>query len=172
VHDGRSTFDMEAGASSDFEVVADAAMYPREVYGLAITYAGASVLHQTKKYGAAVANTHEGESIATTRATEYALYGKIVLTALDAAPDKSIKIYTDNLSNQRVADRASAAARTRHLLIRYACLHKYVQSGDIRVLHISDTNNPSDYLTKFVPAKKYNDSIYYLTNKRIRDAYG
>ena len=38
-------------------------------------------------------------------------------------------------------------------------------------MHISDTNNPSDYLTKFVPAKKYNSSIYYLTNKRTRDAY-
>ena len=38
------------------------------------TYAGASVLHKTKKIGPAVSSTHDAENVATVKASEDAVY--------------------------------------------------------------------------------------------------
>ena len=48
------------------------------------TYAGASVMHKTKKVGFAVSCTHDAENgVAPVKASEDAVYGRIVLNKND-----------------------------------------------------------------------------------------
>ena len=75
-------------------------------------------------------------------------------------------IATDNLANQRVSQQAKASSRSRYFLIRQACLHQRVADGEISVVHVSDTQNPSDFLTKFISKDKTEDSIAYAMGSR------
>ena len=58
------------------------------------------------------------------------------------------RLLTDNLANQRVAQNAQAAARSRYFLIRQACLHQCVTDGELAVVYIPDPQISSDFLTK------------------------
>ena len=93
-------------------VASDASTTPRDVYSVLITFAGAAVLAITKKLGCAVASTHEAESVATVRASEYVIYARIVLHALGVRPTAPTVIATDNLANQRVSQQAKASSRS------------------------------------------------------------
>ena len=68
---------------------------------------------------------------------------------------------TDNLANQQVSNEARASARSRFFLIRQHCLHQRVADGHLVVVHIPDAENPSDFLTKFVPEAKTAASVAY-----------
>jgi hypothetical protein len=163
--DGRTTLDMAQGAPAELEVTADASNVIPAIYGILITYAGATVMHQTKKIGVAVGSTHDAENVASVKASEHAIYGRIVLKALGVPQTKATRILTDNLSNQRVAQNANSAASSRFFLIRSTCLHQRITDGELTVLHVPDPQNPSDFLTKFIEAKKTKESVEYATGK-------
>ena len=81
-------------------------------------------------------------------------------------------ILSDNLANVRVAHRMGSSTNSRHFLIRYECLHQRITDGQIRVLHVRDPDNPSDFLTKFgLPALKFKVSCAYASG-RIPDLEG
>ena len=126
---------------------------------------GAALLHLSKKTGLAVASTHEAESVATVKASEHAVYARIVL---GVPCDGPTLLLTDNLSNQRVCQDAQSAARSLYFLIRLACLHQRVSDGELRIAHIPDPQNPSDFLTKFVPTAKTNTSVQYASGQLAR----
>ena len=68
---------------------------------------------------------------------------------------------TDNLSNQKVATAAKAAANSKHFLIRMTCLHRRAAEGEVTVLWVADPENPSDFLTKWIPTAKFEASVRY-----------
>jgi hypothetical protein len=160
-HDGRIEMNMTDGAPDELEVSADASNVIPAVIGILITLAGATVLHQTKKIGVAVGSTHDGENLATVKASEHAVYGRVVLSALGNAMTKATLCLTDNLSNQRVARNANSAVASRHFLIRSTCLHQRITDAELTVGHVVDPENPSDFLTKFIDDKKTTASIAY-----------
>jgi hypothetical protein len=164
--DGRMPVVLSAGAPDDLEVSADASTSPHAVYSVLITYAGAAVLHKTKKIGIAVGSTHDAENVATVKASEDAIYARIIKRALGVPAVGATTIITDNLSNKRVALNAHAASSSRYYLIRSVCLHQRVADGDLTVVHTPDPENPSDYLTKFIPVDKTNASIRYSMGTR------
>jgi hypothetical protein len=157
----RLPVDLSMGAPQELEISADASTSPRDVISILITFCGAAVLHLCKKIGAAVASTHEAESAATVRASEYAIFARIVLRALGVHPEAPTHIMTDNLANQRVSQHAKSATRSRFFLIRQACLHQRVADGEVDVVHVIDPENPSDFLTKTLPVAKTEASIRY-----------
>ena len=69
---------------------------------------------------------------------------------------------TDSLANQKVANLPSASARSRHFLIRYAGIQYSAALGELVCLHVPDAENPSDFLTKFVPNSKLKASTAYV----------
>ena len=111
------------------------------VYAILITLAGATVLHQTKKIGVAVGSTHDTENLATVKASEHAIYARIVLNALGNAAAAATRLLTDNLSNQRVARNANSAVASRYFLIRSTCLHQRITDGELTVGHVVDPEN-------------------------------
>ena len=76
-------------------------------------------------------------------------------------PQTPTIIATDNLAKQRVSQQVKASSRSRYFLIRQACLHQRVADGEIQVAHVSDAQNPSDFLTKFIGKDKTEASIAY-----------
>ena len=156
------------GAPATLEVCCDAALVPVPVYSVLMTYGGASILHCTKKIGPAVASTHDAENVATVKASELAVYARIVLGALGVPIDGATTLLTDNLSNQRVAQNAQSSSRSRYYLIRSACLHQRVADGEITVAHVRDEENPADFLTKTIPSAKTEDSICYALGTSLK----
>ena len=72
---------------------------------------------------------------------------------------------TDNLSNKNVINNANAAQNSRHFLTRQTMLHARVAAGEIRTAHVPDGENPSDALSKRVPAAKAQASAAYATGR-------
>ena len=165
INDGRLQIDMSKGAPCELEVSADASTSPHDIYSVLVTYMGGAILHLSKKIGLAVASTHEAESVATVKASEHAVYARIVLAALGMPCEGPTLLLTDNLSNQKVCQNAQSAARSRYFLIRLACLHQRVSDGELNIVHIPDPQNPSDFLTKFIPTPKTNMSVQYASGQ-------
>ena len=134
------------------------------VYSNLLTYNGGSVLHATKNVGIAVTSTHDAESVATLKMAEWVVYARIALRALGVDPGGPTIIGTDNLANERVCNNAQSASRSRHFLIRYAAVQRYIAQGDVAVQHIPDAENPSDFLTKWVGKRKLQASLRYACN--------
>ena len=141
-------------------------MYPHVVYGVLATYMGGTVLHLSKKVGTAVASTCDAESVATTKASEHGLYARIVLGALGVPVEGPTRLLTDNQSNLRICQNANSSARSRYFLIRMACLHQRIADGEFVPVHVSDKENPSDFLTKFIPEPKTVASIAYASGRQ------
>ena len=58
----------------------------------------------------------------------------------------------------------SIPSRSRHCLRRYYTFLQRVQRGETKVCHVSDKDNPSDFLTKFVGKAKHSESSAFATN--------
>ena len=110
-------------------------------------------------------STHDAENVATVKASELIVYARLVLAALGAQVEEPTLLLTDNLSNQKVCENAQASSKSRYFLIRSACLHQRVADGELHVVHIPDTENPSDFLTKFIPVAKTEASVKYVTGQ-------
>ena len=65
-----------------------------------------------------------------------------------------------------VASTWGNATKSRHFLRRYYELLQRAARGDIEISYVPDTENPSDFLTKWVSKAKFDMSIEYLTNRR------
>ena len=73
---------------------------------------------------------------------------------------------TDNASNLQVSGGTGAANRTKHCLRRFNVFRQRVEKGEVTIEHVRDEDNPSDFLTKWLPAKKFKLSMEYATNAR------
>ena len=171
-HDGRVSLDMTKRAPFDLDISCDASAAPRPVWSVLVTKNGGAVLHVTKNVGAPIASIMEGEGIASIKASEYAIYARIVEVALGNADviDTPTRLLTDNLGNMQVAGKDNSSARSRYYLIRYACLKHRTAEGQVRVLYVPDKENPSDFLTKSGIGKmKIYNSLYYATGMPVPD---
>ena len=59
--------------------------------------------------------------------------------------------------NHLIANNIGNASRARHLLRRYVAMQERVKSGEIILGKVDDAENPSDYLTKWLKARKLLD---------------
>ena len=156
--------DLSGQAASELQAHADATWGDRNVYGLILTYAGAAVLHQTKKIALIVDSSMESEAIGSSKAGEAVSFAREILRALGVPPAGSTLITTDNLSNQRVASGAGAPTRSLHFLRRYGVLKQRIRTSEVELRHIPDEQMPADFLTKWIGSKKLERSIQYATN--------
>jgi hypothetical protein len=65
-----------------------------------------------------------------------------------------------------VASGEGAATRMRHCIRRYRVFLQRVAAGEVRLVHVPDPVNHSDYLTKLVGSKKAASCDRYATNSR------
>ena len=104
------------------------------------------------------------EAIATGKAGEIAEQAWNIDVGLGIPRDKPIVVVTDNRANAQVGS-GLGSNRARHCLRRYVTFLQRVQSGYVELKHVPDTENPADFLTKFVPVAKVKSSLKYATGE-------
>jgi hypothetical protein len=132
---------------------------------LASSRASTSVMVvRTKKIGTVAASSHEVEGVASLRGSEDVEVVRDHAVVLGHPPQGPTILGTDNKSNLLVATETGTANRVRHALRRYLILQQRVREGVVDLIHVPDPENPADFLTKFVSAKKLEASLVFLTN--------
>ena len=108
------------------------------------------------------------EGIASVQASSRILYryAHAVLVALGVPPREPTVLLTDNKSNMLVANGAGSSARSRHYLRMYRLLQQRIACDEIALKYVSDTENASDILTKWVDRDKFDRCNAYLTGER------
>ena len=160
----KAHIDLSEPASGALEAHADATWGDRNLYGLILTYAGAAVLHQSKKIALIVDSSMESEAIGSSKAGEAVAYAREILRALGVPVAGPTLITTDNLSNCKVGSGVGCPTRSKHFLRRYYALKQRIRAGDVSLQHLPDENMPADFLTKWIPRAKLEKSIRYATN--------
>ena len=158
------------GTDDDVHAHADATWGDRNVYGLLLSYAGAVVLHQTKKISLIVDSSMETEAIGSSKAGEAVAYAREILRGLGVPPHGPTLIGTDNLANQKIGSGAGSPTRSRHFLRRYYALQQRIAQGEVSLQYVPDENMPADFLTKWIPRSKLERSIRYATGTVARQA--
>ena len=95
-------------------------------------------------------------------------YARTVARAYGDAQKGPTPILTDSDPGMRIVMRQGASTRARHLLRRVFILMQRIRQGESRVLHVPDEENYTDFLTKWVPAKKLRASLDYVTGRRLK----
>ena len=73
--------------------------------------------------------------------------------------------WTDNKANQLLSSGEGTPTRMRHAIRRFNVFKQRVEYGEVTLRHVRDAANASDYLTKFVDAKKTKFCDDYATNR-------
>ena len=163
--DQRSTFNLQYGAPLKMQGVADATWgQPTDLYGVLITANGGAVFHQTKKISVVMQSSMEAEGYATGKLSEGIVYGREIAHALDVELGGPTRCATDNSSNLQVSSGKGAANRTRHCARRFLVFRQRVTEGLVSLEHVRDEDNPADFLTKWLNAKKFKLSLAYASN--------
>ena len=104
------------------------------------------------------------EAIANNRAGDLVMYGRQIEQAFGLGTDQPTFIGTDSLTHDQVLNRQASANRSKSFLKCLVIQRGRVRDKSIRVGHIPDEHMPSDFLTKWVNARKLERSIIYSTN--------
>ena len=110
-----------------------------------------------------VDSSMESEAVGTSKAAEAISYAREILRAFGTPPDGPTLIGTDNLSNLRIASTSSCPSRSKHFLRRYEVLMQRVRDQEVTLKHVPDVNMPADFLTKWIPLAKLDQSVIYAT---------
>ena len=135
----------------------------RDLYSVLITFAGAAVHHTLHKIGCITDSSMGNEGIASAKAAELLVAAVNSARGFGKAPQGPVVLGTDNKANLQVASRTGTSRRSKHLLRRYYVLMQRIADGEVRLVHVPDDENPSDFLTKWVPAAKLRASLRYAT---------
>ena len=165
IQQGTKSFDIHSGAPLAIQGVADATWgLSMDLYGILITYNGGAIFHQTKKINVVMQSSMETEGFATGKVTEMAVYCREIAVALGIELGGPTKCATDNTSNLQISSGKGAANRTKHCIRRFLACRQRVIEGQVSLEHVKDVDNPADFLTKWLPAKKFKLSMAYATN--------
>jgi len=108
-----------------------------------------------------------GESHPPT-AAEVIYYPREIERAFGKPPAGPTLLGTDNMANLRVGSGVGAPTRSKHFLRRYHTLKQRVAAGEVVMRHVSDTQMPADFLTKWIPRAKLELSLRYATGSHLR----
>lgn len=118
-----------------------------------------------------VDSSMESEAVASAKAGELVEYARTILRVIGAAQEGKTFIGSDNAANALIASGRAIPSRSRHCLRRYQTFLQRVRAGAVEIGHVRDPENPSDWLTKWVPREKMIKSNEFATNRRnaVRD---
>jgi len=95
-------------------------------------------------------------------------FGKPIERAFGKPPAGPTLLGTDNMANLRVGSGVGAPTSSKHFLRRYHTLKQRVAAGEVVLRHVSDTQMPADFLTKWIPRAKLELSLRYATGSHLR----
>jgi len=159
-----ASFRMDDGAPSNLEATADATYDLFELVGILITMGAGAVHHSTHNVGAVVTCSMQAEAYASSRAGDLVIYGRCIQHGFGTPIDGPTLVGTDSLSHEQVINRLAGSNRSKPFMKQYVISLQRIASKQIAVGHISDAHMPSDFLTKWINARKLRLSLAYATN--------
>jgi len=156
--DGRAPPELSASADATWNAVVE------DVYAYLATRQGGAVAHCRKNCGVVCEASFDSEGVASTRCAHRVLYLQQIERAMGVRDNLPTIIGTDSSSNLAVAQKQGAAARSKHSLRRWAALQRRMEDGEIHLVKLSTDVMPADFMTKFLPKKKFAASLAYATN--------
>ena len=136
------------------------------MYAILLTYCGGGVAHLVKKMHLIVDSSMESEAVATGKCGELVSYAREILRAFGIPQRGPTFVGSDNKANALIASGVTLPSRSRHCLRRYLTFLQRLRRGEVEVGHVPDVENPSDFLTKWVPKDKSDRPLRYATNVR------
>jgi len=103
------------------------------------------------------------EGVASEKLRQELEYARVIRRAFGHDDGKPSVMLTDNVANKDVAASAASAARSKHCLRMYKQLQQSQQDGNVVMQHVTDAENPADFLPKWVGAKKLKRSLAFAT---------
>ena len=143
--------------------MADASWGERNIYACLVMMNNGVIITETKKMGP-VDSSVEAEGIATSKCDEILENVREIARGMGILPDEPTVIRCDNLASVRVSNDPKSAGRLRHAQRRFATLQARVARGDVTVVHVPDVSNAADFMTKWIPVAKLNESIAFASN--------
>ena len=111
-----------------------------------------------------VDSSMESEAVATGKCGELVTYAREILRAFGILPIGPTFVGSDNKANAMIAAGTALPSRSRHCLRRYLTFLQRLRRGEVEVGFVPDTENPADFLTKWVGKSKAFASIAFATN--------
>ena len=99
-------------------------------------------------------STTEAEFTAATEAAKEAIWLKGLITELDLKQE-SVPIFCDSSSALHLCKNPAHHEKIKHIDIKLHFIRNEVSKGVIKMVKIHTDDNPSDILTKVVPATKF-----------------
>ena len=125
-------------------------------------------MHKLQRLRLLVTGSQQAEVAATEDCGIFAELTRERLVAMGVPPQGPIFVGTDNITNALVASTQGSPKKSRHILRRYYAFMQRVRAGDVSIFHITDKENPSDFMTKWLAAAKFYTSVAYATNSAAR----
>ncbi|XP_037942820.1 secreted RxLR effector protein 161-like [Teleopsis dalmanni] len=136
----------------------------RSYSGYAFIISGAAICWEARKQRTVALSSTESEYMAISEATKEALYLKAVLDDVSVT-SKTIEIFNDNQSAQKLTESFRYHPRTKHIDIRYHFIRSNVNDGTIKIKYMPTEEMPADVLTKGLTTEKHVNCLRKLGMK-------
>jgi hypothetical protein len=110
--------------------------------------AGAAIYYRAKWIIVICTSSTQAEFVVCVRAGKSARYLRSILKQLGLPQRSATLIYVDNLAAIMMANAGKPTERSRHIDVQFFALLQWVKDGDVLLVHVEGTCNPSDALTK------------------------
>jgi hypothetical protein len=135
-----------------------------------VTINGAVVLAQLGMAGVFAGSSAEGEGLAMLKLSDKTTYLRTVAMRMGLEQRGPTMLLCDAEAALRAAAGQSSVARLRHALRRSSIVTQRVRDDECALGHVPDACQVVDFLTKWVPYEKENNSVAYLCGFLARAA--
>ena len=142
-----------------------------DVYALALTHRGASVLSMLKMAGVICGSSASIEGLALLKLSDWTVYARVVTARYGFAQEGPTVLLSDSESGLKAASGETSVSKMKHELRRSAIVTARVRDGEVVLAHVPDVANFVDFWTKWVSEQKVEQSLAYLTGERSRLAH-
>lgn len=131
----------------------------RSCTGYVFLLSGGAIVWDSRKQRTVALSTTEAEYMAMADAAKEIVHLRRFLLELETSEAKSIKLYVDNMSAQKLAVNPVHHSRTKHIDVRHHFIREVVKSGQVELEHVESGKMLADVLTKFLPKPRHEQCI-------------
>ena len=123
--------------------------------GFCCMYAGAAVAYISKRQQSIALSSTEAEIMAASQCAAEVMYLRGLMVEMGIDTSQPTIIHVDNMGAIELAKDRRSCQRSRHIERRFLKIREWVAEGHIKVVYCPTADNPSDMLTKPLPAEVF-----------------
>ena len=153
----------------------------KSITGKATFLFGCLVSWQSKRQPTIATSTHEAEIIAMSLVAREGIWQRKLLTEMGIFAENELMVtkgrlnptplLSDNKASVFTANNPTTGERSKHIDVHDLKVREYVNSGELRVVHIRTDYNVSDFFTKGLTIQKYAIFRDYLMGEQTSSSF-